>query len=172
MKSVPAGLFAFISFYYLEKAGESDLNTPHKWFHMEDLMTIIAREMGEYSSKSAYLNNFYMKLPDDTYEHGSYFRDLLVRVRRMDLSPIESGAISEEEKQKGSTDLALNQKGKDFLETIERSLTEERISIEEVKRLQRLGRDDFNKIKELHEFVFPAYIRLRRMGYSHFDLTG
>ena len=139
---------------------------------MEDLMTIIAREQSRYSSRSAYLNNFYMMLPDDAYEHGSYYRDLFVRIKRMDLSPIEHGADPEQEKQRGSTDLFLNQKGRDFLDTIERALTEERISIDEVKRLQRLGREDFNKIKELHEYVFPAYIRLRRMGYSHFDLAG
>jgi|SRR3989338_7225990 len=138
---------------------------------MDDLMKIITGEMSRYSSKSAYLNNFYMVLPDDTYEHGSYYGDLFVRIKRMDLSPIEHGAEPEHEKMKGATVLALNQKGRDFLETIERSLTEEGIPIDEVKRLQKLGRDDFNKIKELHELVFPAYVRLRRMGYSHFDLA-
>ena len=139
---------------------------------MDDLMKIITGEMSRYSSKSAYLNNFYMVLPDDTYEHGSYYGNLFVRIKRMDLSPIEHGAEPEHEKQRGATDLALNQKGRNFLETIERALIEEGISIDEVKRLQKLGIGDFNKIKELHELVFPAYVRLRRVGYSHFDLAG
>lgn len=139
---------------------------------MDDLMAVIGREMSGYSSKSEYLNNFYMKLPDATYKYGSFYRDLLMNIGRMDLSPIESGANLEQEKQLGASDLALHQKRRDFLETIEKALTEEGISIDEVQRLQRLGRSNFNKIEELHELVFPAYVRLRRMGYSHFDLKG
>ena len=110
-------------------------------------------------------------LPDDTCEHGSDYRDLLVFIGRMDLSQIEHGANPEYERRMGATDLALNQKGRDFLETIEKALTDEGIPIDEVKRLQEESRRDFDKIKELHELVFPAYVRLRRLGYSHFDLT-
>ena len=137
---------------------------------MEELTGIITREMSRYSSKSAYLNNFYINLPDDSYKHGGYYRDLAAR--RIDKSPLEDGADLVEEMRLGYSELYLRQKAKDFFDAIDKALAEERISFDEVKRLQKLGKKDFDKIKELHELVFPAYVRLRGRGYSHKDLAG
>lgn len=47
---------------------------------MEGLLKTINEEMKRYSSRFTFLNNFYMNLPDDTYEHGGYYRDLAVKV--------------------------------------------------------------------------------------------
>lgn len=137
---------------------------------MPDVMKIIDEEMRKYSSKAAYLNNFYMNLPDNTYEHGGYYRDLAVEVRNMDKSQLEDGADLDEEVKLGHSELFLNQKMRDFFDTVDKVLVEEGISIDEVKKLQKLGRKDFSKIKELYELVFPAYVRLRDMGYTHADL--
>jgi len=111
-----------------------------------------------------------MNLPDDTYENGGHNRNLVAR--RMYKSPLEDGADLEEEMRLGSSELYLRQKATDFFDTIDRALAEEGIPVDIVKQLQRLGKNDFDKIKELHELVFPAYVNLRGKGYSWNDLAG
>ncbi len=134
----------------------------------KDIINVIEEEMKRYSSRSEYLNNFFLNLPDARCKHGGYYQDLAVVLGCMDLNQIETGADPEEEKQRGASELYLNQKRRDFFTTIDQVLVESGIAIDEVQRLQKEGGKD--KIKELHELVFPAYIRLREMGYSHRDL--
>lgn len=140
---------------------------------MADIVEIINQEMLHYRSKSGYLNNFYMNLPGASEKSVlANYRAFAEEQGNMYESWIESYSNVSKEIEMGNTLLFLNQKRRDFFETIDRALVEEGISIDEVKRLQALRIEDSNNGKELCELVFPAYVRLRRMGYSHRDLIG
>lgn len=69
------------------------------------------------------------------------------------------------EKPKVGSDLIKTQTYGEFYQTIDSVLEEEGISIEEVKRLNT------KPSRELFELTSPAYVRLREIGYSEYDIT-
>jgi len=96
-----------------------------------------------------YFGNFNSVLP------GGYLRTGPERYMQMIL--VEKPTVG--------SDLIKSQTHAEFHRTIESALEEEGISIEQVKRL------NIGPSRELFELVSPAYIRLRIIGYSVYDLT-
>ncbi len=140
---------------------------------------IIEREMEEFGGRKSrykrdkwmYFINFHMRLPRKDLGGLSMSEKMARDYGYLDIKFI--GRFPDAERH---SELYENQTPKEFYETIKKALREKGISVDDVAKLNSESTKgefvDESKIIELFKFVFPAYIRLREMGYNHYpDLT-
>lgn len=102
-----------------------------------------------------YFNNFDSRLP------GGFLRDMMVRSSFMD----DKG-----EPDPPRSDLRNSQTPREFFAVIDKSIEDEGLDPNEIERLVKGIRNSPEVPIALSKYVFPVYVRLRAIGYSHFDL--
>ena len=135
-------------------------------------------EHGERFGLIHLLDNFLFNLPSDDFEEGGYYRKKSFYNGHYDISNKEHLLARTpkhliEEVLKPHSDLKLNQTPRQFFETIDKVLQELDIPVDEIKRLQHLGYAEGKNIEYmLYQLTFPAYVKLREIGYTKQDLVG
>ena len=128
---------------------------------------IVEKEMEAYRSTYCptienYLNNFILHLPDNRFKNGGYYRRYYNSTQWVTKFKDMPRHID-----KGHSDLFMNQSPKEFYETIDKTIVDCGLSLEEIRELWK--KDEKMKLWELS---LPIYIRLRELGYNkNPDLT-
>lgn len=138
------------------------------------LAQIVGQEIKEYQKKFGedwhmkFFNNFSLNLPDDDCENGGFYRGAIKEIGRWDKKPEE---YYKQKDLEGHSKLYKNQTKREFFETIDRAIIEQGISIDEIKRLQRLKNENPGYLKSLYKVTLPVFVRLRQKGYKRKDLV-
>lgn len=131
-------------------------------------------------SIDGYFNNWRLYLPNPAIQPGGGAqRQIAIGTGLWDITYREFCKLVEEEPTYLYSDKFLDRVTRDFYADIDASLADRKISPDSIHRLQRrLARQLkgitglIDAITELHECTLPAFIQLRAMGYSRYDLTG
>jgi len=154
----------------------------------DNIRTIIAREIKAYRHNHGrvwmnhFLNNFHLVLPDNNQPEGGFYRGVLKGVYQDGNTLIHVDSLDRWNlpnrvyyltKRSNPPETMSNRKilatPQEFFLDIDLALRTERTNLSSLQRFQSdrtmHGSNDFFRL------VFPAYVRLRAMGYSHGDLT-
>lgn len=135
-----------------------------------------AVELTKQRLKAEFLNNFSFHFPVNTPEtqhlNGfSYYTDIVYKAGYWDRC--HKDLLAEIEREGGRviphSAIYLNQTGREFYETIDQVTRQEGISQEDLdSESERFGYSN----KNFNLIVFPVYVRMRALGYTHQELTG
>lgn len=135
----------------------------------------VRREHGE-AYPLYYLNNFRFNLPSDEFAH-SYKQNIDIQLKVRDtphgdfIKKLSKGDdVKAQKSLKLHSPLYLNQTPREFYETIKKVLAEQGMPVAKVKELQRKALESAADRVALYNFIFPAYMQLRKMGYTWQDL--
>ncbi|MEK6963287.1 MAG: hypothetical protein AABX70_02580 [Nanoarchaeota archaeon] len=152
---------------------------------LEDMATQVEEEIRECREqhgenwRTTYFNNFHHYLPDDSFSlegnlgiQPSYAGKRAQAIGRLDKTYEETEQAAQRSKVRRYSTLKLKQTRREFLVTIDRVFHETGVSIDAIKALQRQRTSSCESLKQieaqLYDLVFPAYLRLREMGYNHY----
>lgn len=113
-----------------------------------------------------YFNNFFMSLPDSRMRAGSASAQISEAGGTMDETPDQTSASIGAGPDYSLSNLRRNLTNREFLRVVNQAVSDEGVDIREIDKLQKSS----NK-KDLFEYAFPVYVRLRAMRFNHRDLT-